>query len=308
MTLQQLIYVVTVADETSMNRAAQRLYLAQSSLSAGIHSLEEELGFSLFRRSNRGVVPTPEGEEFLAYARQIVSQYRLTEERFILKRQVKKQFSVSTQHYTFAVKAFIQLARQFQPDEYAFGIYECRTAEILENVRSCKSEVGVLYLDDFNREVLEKLLADSGLEFTELFPCRTYVFLAAGHPLAERALITLEDLAPYPCLSFDQGQSFYLAEEVYSTYHYRQVIKASDRATLLNLMVGLDGYTLCSGILCEELNGDGYRAVPLDSDKIMHIGYVKRQGCVLSPLAKIYLEELDRCNVNVLDHPAGPTR
>ena len=140
MTLQQLIYVVTVADETSMNRAAQRLYLAQSSLSAGIHSLEEELGFSLFRRSNRGVAPTPEGEEFLAYARQIVSQYRLTEERFILKRQVKKQFSVSTQHYTFAVKAFIQLARQFRPDEYAFGIYECRTAEILENVRSCKSE------------------------------------------------------------------------------------------------------------------------------------------------------------------------
>lgn len=308
MTLQQLIYIVTVADETSMNRAAQRLYLAQSSLSAGIHSLEEELGFSLFRRSNRGVAPTPEGEEFLAYARQIVSQYRLTEERFILKRQVKKQFSVSTQHYTFAVKAFIQLARQFRPDEYAFGIYECRTAEILKNVRSCKSEVGVLYLDDFNREVLEKLLADSGLEFTELFPCRTYVFLAAGHPLAERPLITLEDLAPYPCLSFDQGQSFYLAEEVYSTYHYRQVIKASDRATLLNLMVGLDGYTLCSGILCEELNGDGYRAVPLDSDKIMHIGYVKRQGCVLSPLAKIYLEELNRCNVNVLDHPAGPAR
>ena len=289
MTLQQLIYVVTVADETSMNRAAQRLYLAQSSLSAGIHSLEEELGFSLFRRSNRGVAPTPEGEEFLAYARQIVSQYRLTEERFILKRQVKKQFSV-------------------RPDEYAFGIYECRTAEILENVRSCKSEVGVLYLDDFNREVLEKLLADSGLEFTELFPCHTYVFLAAGHPLAERPLITLEDLAPYPCLSFDQGQSFYLAEEVYSTYHYRQIIKASDRATLLNLMVGLEGYTLCSGILCGELNGDGYRAVPLDSDKIMHIGYVKRQGCVLSPLAKIYLEELNRCNVNVLDHPAGPAR
>mgnify|MGYP005880260861 CR=1 FL=1 len=155
-------------------------------------------------------------------------------------------------HYTFAVKAFIQLARQFRPDEYAFGIYECRTAEILENVRSCKSEVGVLYLDDFNREVLEKLLADSGLEFTELFPCRTYVFLAAGHPLAGRPLITLEDLAPYPCLSFDQGQSFYLAEEVYSTYHYRQVIKASDRATLLNLMERKDVQfglaTMCIGL------------------------------------------------------------
>ena len=308
MTLLQMSYILEIDRCGSINRAAQNLFVSQSALSSAIAEVEKELGITIFHRSNRGVAPTPEGEEFLAYARQIVSQYRLTEERFILKRQVKKQFSVSTQHYTFAVKAFIQLARQFRPDEYAFGIYECRTAEILENVRSCKSEVGVLYLDDFNREVLEKLLADSGLEFTELFPCRTYVFLAAGHPLAERPLITLEDLAPYPCLSFDQGQSFYLAEEVYSTYHYRQVIKASDRATLLNLMVGLDGYTLCSGILCEELNGDGYRAVPLDSDKIMHIGYVKRQGCVLSPLAKIYLEELNRCNVNVLDHPAGPAR
>ena len=308
MTLQQLRYAITIADSTSMNEAAKQLFISQPSLSSSIRDLEEELGMELFIRSSRGITLTPEGNEFIGYARQVMEQYRLMEERYIDKKEIKKKFSVSTQHYTFAVKAFIQLARQFRPDEYAFGIYECRTAEILENVRSCKSEVGVLYLDDFNREVLEKLLADSGLEFTELFPCRTYVFLAAGHPLAERALITLEDLAPYPCLSFDQGQSFYLAEEVYSTYHYRQVIKASDRATLLNLMVGLDGYTLCSGILCEELNGDGYRAVPLDSDKIMHIGYVKRQGCVLSPLAKIYLEELDRCNVNVLDHPAGPTR
>lgn len=302
MTLQQLNYVVTIAETASMNKAAQALFLSQSSLSASIQNLEKELGLRLFRRTNRGVSVTPEGEEFLIYARQLVGQYRLTEEKFILKKESKKSFSVSSQHYTFAVKAFIEMAKQFQPEQYAFGIYECKTAEILENVRSYKSELGVLYLDDFNGEILQRLFADNGLCFTELFACRTYVFLAAQHPLAGRASLALEDLQPYPCLSFDQGESrsFYLAEEVYSTWHYRQVIKASDRATLLNLMTGLGGYTLCSGILCEDLNGTGYRAVPLESDKRMHIGYICRSGSTLSRLAQLYIEELKKCSVNIL--------
>ncbi|MCI2046565.1 MAG: LysR family transcriptional regulator [Faecalibacterium sp.] len=302
MTLQQLTYAVTIAETASMNKAAQALFLSQSSLSASILNLEKELGFSLFRRTNRGVSVTPEGSEFLIYARQIVNQYRLTEEKFILKKESKKSFSVSAQHYTFAVKAFIEMARRFQPEQYAFGIYECKTGEIIENVRSYKSELGVLYVDDFNEEILQRLFADNGLTFTELFPCKTYVFLAAAHPLARRASLSLEDLQPYPCLCFDQGenQSFYLAEEVYSTWHYRQVIKASDRATLLNLMIGLNGYTLCSGILCEDLNGTDYRVIPLQSDKIMHIGYIRRQGSILSKLGEIYLEELQKCNVHIL--------
>ena len=295
MTLQQLIYVVTVADETSMNRAAQRLYLAQSSLSAGIHSLEEELGFSLFRRSNRGVAPTPEGEEFLAYARQIVSQYRLTEERFILKRQVKKQFSVSTQHYTFAVKAFVELVKKIGMDEYECAVHETKTYDVISDVKSFKSEIGILYLDDFNRKVLLKIFKENSLEFTELFPCKTYVYLWRGNPLANKEKITFEDLEEYPCLSFDQGShnAFYFAEEVLSTYDYKRIIKANDRATLLNLMVGLNAYTLCSGIVCEELNGDEYCAIPLDSEEEMMIGYISRKGVPLSRLGKMYLEEIE---------------
>ncbi|MEG0049914.1 MAG: LysR family transcriptional regulator [Clostridia bacterium] len=302
MTLQQLHYVVTVADCASMNRAAQSLFIAQSSLSAGISNLENELGFPLFRRTNRGVTVTPEGEEFLAYARQLVDQYRLTEEKFIYHRESKKSFSVSAQHYTFAVKAFIEMAKRCSPDQYAFGIYECKTSEIIENVRGYKSELGVLYIDDFNGEIISKLLSDNSLEFVELFECNTYVFLASDHPLAKLERLTLEELSAYPCCSFDQGnnQSFYLAEEVYSTYHYRQIIKASDRATLLNLMIGLNAYTLCSGILCEELNGTNYTVVPLDSNKTMHIGYIKRQGSAVSRLGEIYIEELEKCNVNVL--------
>lgn len=302
MTLQQLIYVVTIAETASMNRAAQELFLSQSSLSASVQHLEKELGLTIFRRSNRGVGVTPAGEEFLIYARQIVNQYRLTEEKFIQKKKSKKNFSVSSQHYTFAVKAFIEMAKQFQPEQYAFGIYECKTAEIIENVRSYKSELGVLYLDDFNGEILRRLFVDQGLRFTELFPCKIYVFLAASHPLAGQATLSLEDLQPYPCLSFDQGenQAFYLAEEVYSTWNYRQVIKASDRATLLNLMIGLAGYTLCSGILCEDLNGTDYRVIPLRSDKVMHIGYIQRQDSILSPLGELYIGELKKCSVNVL--------
>ncbi|MCI2049863.1 MAG: LysR family transcriptional regulator [Lachnospiraceae bacterium] len=302
MTLQQMIYAVTIAECGSMNRAAQTLFLSQSSLSASVRNLEEEIGQPLFRRTNRGVSATPEGEEFLIYARQIVNQYRLTEEKFILRKESRKSFGVSSQHYTFAVKAFIEMAKQFSLDEYAFTIYECRTAEIIENVRSYKSELGILYLDDFNRDILLKIFDDNGLEFTELFACRTFVFLSAGHPLAGRKSIALEDLTPYPCLSFYQGEgeAFYLSEEVYSTWHYRQIIKASDRATFLNLMLGLNGYTLCSGILCEDLNGNGYRAVPLKSDKIMHIGYIRRKGGTISTLAGIYIDELKKCDTNVL--------
>jgi DNA-binding transcriptional LysR family regulator len=303
MTLQQMIYAVTISEKGSMNRAAQALFLSQSSLSASIQNLEQEIGQSLFRRTNRGVSPTPEGEEFLIYARQIVNQYRLTEEKFVQKKESRKSFSVSSQHYTFAVKAFIEMAKQFSLDEYAFGIYECKTAEIIENVRSYKSELGILYLDDFNREILLKLFDDNGLEFTELFPCHTFVFLAAGHPLADRKQLSLEDLEPYPCLSFEQGEkeAFYLSEEVYSTWHYRQIIKASDRATFLNLMIGLNGYTLCSGILCEDLNGNDYKTVPLKSDKIMHIGYIRRKGSGISRLASIYIDELRKCDSNILE-------
>ena len=187
-------------------------------------------------------------------------------------------------------------------DEYEFAIYETKTYDIIQAVKSFKSELGILYINDFNEKVMEKLLHENSLDFVELFPCQTCVYLWTGHPLAEQKSISMEELKDYPCLSFDQGtnNSFYLAEEVLSTYEYKKIIKASDRATMLNLMVGLNGYTLCSGIICEELNGYDYKAVPLEGDDTMHIGYVKRKGSTLSEMAEIYIEELRKCKVNVL--------
>ncbi len=302
MTLTQLRYVIAIADTHSMNDAARTLFIAQPSLSQAVKELEEEIGITLFNRSNRGVSITPEGEEFLGYARQVVEQYRLLEDRYIEKKNSKKRFSVSMQHYTFAVKAFVELVKQFGMDEYEFAVHETKTYEVIENVKDFKSEIGILYLNDFNRAVLNKLFKEFGLEFHEILKCGIYVYMWKGHPLAEKEEIALEELDEYPCLSFEQGvnNSFYFAEEVLSTYAYKRLIKANDRATLLNLMVGLNAYTLCSGIICENLNGSEFCAVKLKSDEVMSIGYLKRKGVPLSPLGQKYLEELKKFRENVL--------
>lgn len=296
MTLTQLKYVITVAEEKSMNEAAKKLFISQPSLSSAIKEIEEEIGFNVFKRSNKGVIITPEGEEFVGYARQVVEQYTLLETKYIEKQRTKKKFGVSTQHYTFAVNAFIEMVKQFGMEEYEFAINETKTYEVIEDVKNFKSELGIIYLNEFNSGVITKILKENGLEFKELFPCETYAYMWKGNPLAAESVITMEQLKEYPCLSFEQGDnnSFYFAEEVLSTYDYKQIIKANDRATMLNLMVGLNGYTLCSGIICEELNGDEYCAIPLESDEVMRIGYIMRKGMALSPLAVKYLEEIQK--------------
>lgn len=296
MTLAQLRYAITVAGASSMNEAAGKLFISQPSLSASIKELEAEVGVELFKRTNRGISVTLEGEEFIGYARQVVEQYNLIESKYILKENTKKKFGVSMQHYTFAVKAFVEMVKQFGMDEYEFEIHETKTYDVIEDVKNCKSEIGVLYINDFNKKVLTKLFHQSGVEFHELLKCHIYVYLWKGHPLASKKEITLEELEEYPCLSFDQVQnnSFYFAEEVLSTYDYKRLIKANDRATFLNLMIGLNGYTLCSGIMCEELNGSDYCAVKLKSDEIMTIGYISRKGVPISPLGKKYLEEIGK--------------
>lgn len=296
MTLAQLRYAITVAGASSMNEAARKLFISQPSLSAAIKELEEEVGVELFKRTNRGISVTLEGEEFIGYARQVVEQYNLIESKYILKENTKKKFGVSMQHYTFAVKAFVEMVKQFGMDEYEFEIHETKTYDVIEDVKNCKSEIGILYLNDFNKKVLTKLFHESAVEFHELLKCHIYVYLWKGHPLAYKEEITLEELEEYPCLSFDQGHnnSFYFAEEVLSTYDYKRLIKANDRATFLNLMIGLNGYTLCSGIMCEELNGSDYCAIKLKSDEIMTIGYIARKGVQVSPLGKKYLEEISK--------------
>lgn len=296
MTLTQLKYVVTVAGERSMNEAAKKLFISQPSLSTAIRELETEIGIEIFRRTSRGVQVTPEGEEFIGYARQVMEQCALIDTKYVQKKNIRQKFGVSMQHYTFAVNAFVEMVREFGMERYEFAVRETKTHEVIEDVKNFKSEIGVLYVNEFNRKVLHKLFTEYELEFHELLRCSIYVYLWKGHPLADRAELTLEELSDYPCLAFEQGNynSFYFAEEVLSNYQYPQLIKANDRATLLNLMIGLNGYTLCSGIICEELNGSEYCAVKLHSDEVMTIGYLKRKGIALSELGQKYVEALSK--------------
>lgn len=302
MTLQQLRYAVSIADNKSMNKAAAELFITQPSLSNTIKDLENEIHITIFLRSNRGIVITPEGEEFLGYARQMLDHYHLIEERYVDQSVFKKKFSVSMQHYTFAVEAFIHMAKKFGMDKYEFSVYETKTSDVIDNVRRNKSEIGIIYKNEFNDKFIDKLLRENELEFIPLFDCKIYVYLSKGNPLAKKANIDFEELQQYPCLSFEQGDnnSFFFAEEVLSTYDYRQIIKANDRATLLNLMVGLNGYTLCSGIICEELNGNEYAAIPLNTKETMTIGYIKNKRMPLSVLGERYIEELQKYKEKVL--------
>ncbi len=297
MTLQQLKYILAISETGSMNKASEQLYVSQPSLTSSVQELEKEIGIKIFHRSGRGVTLTNDGAEFIQYARQVVGQFDVLAEKYISKGGIKKKFGVSTQHYSFAVKAFVEMVKHFDTSEYEFAVRETKTAEIISDVATLRSEIGIIYLNDFNRKSLPTLLSSNGLEFHTLTKCSPFVYLWKGHPLAGEKSINFEQLADYPCLSFEQGDrsSFYLAEEILSTNEYQRIIKANDRATMLNLMIGLDGYTLCSGIICEELNGSDYIAVPFDggsADEIMEIGYITLKNVILSEMAEIYISEI----------------
>lgn len=301
MTLTQLRYVIAIAETKSINKAAEQLYVSQPSLTSAVQELEKELGIILFNRSGRGVTLTNDGAEFLLYARQLYGQYETILEKYGENGSLKKKFGVSTQHYSFAVKAFVDMAKQFDMSKYEFAIRETKTAEVISDVSTMKSEIGVLYLSDFNRKSMEKLLRSAGLEFHHLIDCQAYVYLWKNHPLAGEESISFSQLSDYPCLAFEQGDnsSFYLAEEILSTNEYPRIIRANDRATMLNLMVGLNGYTLCSGIICEELNGNEFAAVPFRDDaenhnSVMDIGYIMRKNTMPGKMGRMYIEALKK--------------
>ncbi len=296
MTLQQLRYVIEVAKTGSMNVAAKQLFVSQPSLSMAIRELENDVHISIFERTTKGVVITAEGEEFLGYARQIINQVELLEDKYIEAGQIKKKFGVSAQHYSFAVKAFVEMVKGFDMDKYEFAIREARTHDVIHDVVTGKSEIGILYTNDFNEKVLNKIFKDNQLEFVHLFTCEGYAYLWKNHPLAGKKVIALEELQDYPCLSFEQGDnnSFYFAEEILSTYDFKKTIKSNDRATNLNLMVGLNAFTLCSGIICEELNGSDYIAVKLAEEVTMDIGYIKRAHMNMSEIGELYIDEIKK--------------
>ncbi len=301
MTLQQIHYIIAISENGSLNKASEVLYVAQPSLSGSVKELERELGITIFHRSGRGVTLTSEGADFLSYARELYRQYETILEKYSDGSNIKKRFAVSAQHYSFAVKSFVELVKTLDTKEYELAVREVRTQKVIDDVCKLKSEIGVLYMSDFNAPLLTKLFRTNGLEFHELIECEAYVYIWKKHPLAKNRTIRFSELTDYPCLSFEQGGSgsMYFAEEILSTNQYPRRIMATDRATMLNLMVGLNGYTLCSGIICEELNGSDFIAVPYQPDddhpsSRMKIGYITKKNIHLSRLGKQYIEELKK--------------
>lgn len=287
------MYAISTADEKSINKTSQKFFVSQPAISDAIKELEEEIGITIFERSNRGVSTTAEGADFIVYARQVIAQYDLLKERYIDKEN-KTKFGVSTQHYTFAVKSYIELISRFGTDKYEYSIYEGKTSEVINDVRTFRSEIGVIHMDEYNSNFIQKYLKYNNLEYHKLFDCKVFAYISAKHPLAGARKVTESDLEPYPCLTFNQAEEdpIYLAEEPISMFERKKNIKVNDRGTMLNMMVGLNGYTLCSGIICEELNGDGYIAVPYESREKTSIVYVVREGSALSELGKEYIENL----------------
>ena len=294
MTLTQLRYVIEVAEAGSISAAAARLFIAQPSLAKAVGELEAEMGVRIFERGARGVRLTDEGTRFLSYARQVVEQADLLESQYLHAEPRRRVFAVSSQHYAFVVNAFVGLVREIGREKYEFSLREGTTAGIIEDVRTQRSEVGVIYLSDFNREIIEGAVKRAELRFEPLFTASPHVFVSRTSPLAGRSSVTLGDLEPFPRLTYDQGSqnSFYFSEELHSTQMVDKQIVVTDRATLFNLLIGLDGYTISSGVLSADLNGEDIVAVPLESDEHMEIGYLHAAGRPLSSVAERYVAHL----------------
>ena len=296
MTLQQLKYVIEVADRGSITEAAKSLFIAQPSLSAAIHELETETDTKIFKRSSRGVLITPEGAEFLGYARQVVQQAALIEDKYIARSSVRQRFSVSTQHYSFTSSAFVELVRAQGGEAYEFTLREGKTYDTINDVRTLRSEMGVIYLSSFNEAVIRKMLREANLVFSELFSARPHIFVGRNNPLAGRESVTLADLEPLPCLTYEQGDqnAFYFSEEILSTLNHEKSIKVTDKGTIIDLMVGTDGYTISSGICPSYLRGDDIISIPLTVDEVIRIGVITHRDYRPTVLGETYLRILHR--------------
>lgn len=296
MTLQQIKYALAIAEAGSLNKAAEVLYISQPSLSSAVKELESDTGITIFTRNSRGVVPTPEGEEFLSYARQVYQQYELLTDKYTGKGRRKRRFGVSTQHYSFAVDAFVRTVKDYDTLDFEFALRETKTMDVITDVGSSKSEIGIIFKSAYNEKVIDKMLKVNDLEFVSLIKCRAYVYIHRTHPLAQRESISFDELLEYPCLVFEQGDSIpgFFAEEILSDKEYPRLIRTTDRATNLNLMIGLNAFTLCSGIVSEELNGSDYAMIPFREDDenhnvVMDIGYITKKQTVRSDIAEKYI-------------------
>lgn len=294
MTLQQLKYVITISKSCSMHTAADELFITQPNLSKAIKDLELEMGITIFNRTNKGVLLTDDGTKFLSYARQVVEQANLLEDIYKNKESIKRIFAISSQHYGFVVNAFVKLVETLGKDTYEFSLRECKTYDVINDVKDGRSELGVIYFSRFNSEIMKKVISSNGLSYEFLFEAKPHVLLSKNHPLANKERLTLDDLDAYPRLSYDQGlnNSFYYSEEPHALESVSKAIVVSDRATLFNILIGLNGYTISSGMISSSLDGNNIISIPLETDEVMDLVYIYDSDKPMKEITKQYLEIL----------------
>lgn len=291
MTLQQLKYVITISKSGSMHTAADELFITQPNLSKAIKDLELEMGITIFNRTNKGVLLTDDGTKFLSYARQVVEQANLLEDIYKNKETIKRIFAISSQHYGFVVNAFVKLVETLGKDTYEFSLRECKTYDVINDVKDGRSELGVIYFSRFNSEIMKKVISSNGLSYEFLFEAKPHVLLSKNHPLANKERLTLDDLDAYPRLSYDQGlnNSFYYSEEPHALESVSKAIVVSDRATLFNILIGLNGYTISSGMISSSLDGNNIISIPLETDEFMDLVYIYDSDKPMKEITKQYL-------------------
>ena len=300
MTLQQINYLLTISESRSMNKAAEKLFIAQPTLTGAVRDVENELGIQIFHRTHKGVTTTVEGEQFLSKIKRVYQQYEEVMEEYGEEMKFRRRFAVSMQHYSFAVKAFIEMAKHYDSNQFDLALRETATANVIKDVSSLKSEIGIIYTCEANQRVISRLLREHELEFHSLIVCPASVYIARSHPLAKEKELTFEQLDPYPCLSFEQENEteIYFAEEILIEHAYQKTVKATDRATMMNLMAGLNGYTLCSSIYSEKLSGDQFLVIPFkNADSVqstMNIGYIMKKNNELSSMGRNFIDEVKR--------------
>ena len=293
-TIQQLKYIVSVVENGTITEAAKKLYISQPSLSNAIKDIEEEVGITIFIRSRAGIVVTPEGMEFVGYARQVLRQMEILEDKYISHTPGKVRFCVSSPHYVFTTNAFVDIVEAFGKERFEFILHETTVHQILEDVKNRFSDLGIIYISHDNEPTIRKTLEESKLSFSPLFTVKPQVFIRDTHPLTRRDSVKLDDLQRYPRINFMQSTEdpMRLAEELYSDLSTEKSIMVSDTGSLVNLLLGTDAYTISNGFFPRYLQGTKIVGVPLAEDEEMHIGYILSEKQELSELGRAYVEKL----------------
>ena len=290
MNIQQLRYVVAIANSGTFREAAEKMYVSQPSLSISVRDLEKELGFKIFRRTSSGTFLTRRGMEFYEKAQELVKGFDVFQNQYANPEEEKDEFSIASQHYDFLPPTITAFSQQY-PEYKNFRIFESTTVQILDEVAQGHSEIGIIYLNNQNQKGIMQRIEKLGLEVIELIPFQTHIYLREGHPLAKKKELVMEDLEDLPTVRFTQEKDEYLyySENFVDTSASSQMFNVTDRATLNGILERTNAYATGSGFLDSD-SVNGITVIPLNDNLNNRMVYVKREELELSQAGTLFVE------------------